>query len=95
MCLFLYAVMPPMAIGVAYRVYWQHGIGPEDITHNIVVALNVILALLSMYCHQRAMSDPGIVKPWHFREYGKIYRVVGMEEYKEEDHGQIKVKPPV
>jgi hypothetical protein len=55
----LYVIMPPIAMGVAYRIFWRNGIFIENSEHNWIVGINIILALMSMYSHYMSLGDQG------------------------------------
>ena len=61
--------MPPIAIGVAYRIYWRHGLFFST-EHLIIFISQIILTMLGWYSHYKASTtDPGHVKSHHFRDY--------------------------
>jgi hypothetical protein len=74
---FLYVLMTPMCLGLAYRLYWSKGDFSSD-EYQFVFATQSILTVITWLSHYRAtQGNPGIVKPWHFREEGKLYWVDG------------------
>ena len=63
----LYLIMPPIALGVGYRIYWRHG-DFWSIEHIFMSTFQIALTLLGWYSHYMAsVTDPGKVKPNHFR----------------------------
>jgi hypothetical protein len=91
----MYILSIPIMFGVAYRLYWRFGDFSSS-EHNTLLISTFILTAFSWLSHLNAhFSDPGWVKPWHFREHGKLYKVQGRENEEIKLHGQIEVKSEI
>jgi len=89
----IYVIGIPLILGIAYRLYWQHGDFSSN-EYKFLFITQLILTTITYFCHYKASTcDPGIVKPWHFREDDKLYYVAGREKEGFKNHGQTEVKP--
>ena len=87
--------MPPMCLGLAYRLYWSKGDYSSD-EYLFVFVTQTILTVITWLSHYRAFTgNPGFVKPWHFREEGKIYWVDGKVGEVPKNAGGLKIQPKV
>lgn len=63
-----------MLIGGAWGVFWRNGDFFVSEDHNNLFIIELLITLLNWYCwYQAFYSDPGFVKPHHFRQPNRYY----------------------
>ena len=71
---FFYLMSPTISTWVAWRFYWQYG-EYYSAEHTFLFIAVAHLQCMSTWCHWNAMySDPGFVKPEHFKIKGAVYQ---------------------
>lgn len=73
----IYFLMPPAMFGLAYRLYWRHGLFWTT-EHLVLLVVQFITTLLTWTSHYQGHTcDPGFVLPHHFREADISYEIQG------------------